>query len=99
MAVEKKDIRQNLIQYYFQHFPGEAAEILNEASTEEILSYLRKNPLNISGDILMKLNNTTTQATSKQIRQGNKRNFDISSGFSWVFNGYENYIFLSGKYC
>ncbi len=60
MALAKKDIRQNLIQYYFQHFPGEAAEILNEASTEEILSYLRNNPLNISRDILMKLNNTTT---------------------------------------
>ncbi len=67
MAVEKKDIRQNLIQYYFQHFPGEAAEILNEASTEEILSYLRKNPLNISGDILMKLNNTTSSAVLTQI--------------------------------
>lgn len=62
MALTKNDTRWNLIQYYFQHFPGEAAEILNEASTEEILSYLRKNPLNTARGILMKLNNTTTSA-------------------------------------
>ena len=67
MASSKKDIRRNLIQYYFQYFPGEAAEILNEASTEEILSYLKKNPLNISRDILMKLNNTTTSAVLTQM--------------------------------
>ena len=62
MELTKKDIRQNLIQYYFQHFPGEAAEILNEVSAEEILSYLRKNPNNISRDILMKLSNTKASA-------------------------------------
>jgi len=70
MALAQNDTRWNLIQYYFQHFPGEAAEILNEASTEEILSYLHKNPLNISRDILMKLNNTTTSDVLKQMDDG-----------------------------
>jgi magnesium transporter len=62
MSLETEKVKQKLIHHFIQQFPDETAELLNEASTEEILSYLRKNPLNICKEIILKLNNTSTSA-------------------------------------
>ncbi len=45
-----------LLHYYLNRYPGEVANILNEAPVEEILSYFEHNTLNVSKEILVKLN-------------------------------------------
>lgn len=62
MSLETEKVKQKLIHHFIQQFPDETADLLNDASTEEILSYLTKNPLNICKEIILKLNNTSTSA-------------------------------------
>jgi len=59
MALETIEIRQNLINHFFLQFPQEAAEILNGTSTKEILAYLQDQPLQLSKEILLRLENAT----------------------------------------
>ncbi len=59
MSLAASEVQKNLIDYFFQRFPEEAAEILNGSSTEEILHYLKGHSPDISTKILLRLNGDT----------------------------------------
>jgi magnesium transporter len=58
-TLETNKIKKNLISHYFQYFPDEAAGILNEFSTKEILHYLSAYPPDLSLNIFLRLNPAT----------------------------------------
>ena len=53
--METTDINQQLIEGYVDKFPGEAADLLNSAPTEEILHYLQNLPLELSKEVLIRM--------------------------------------------
>lgn len=56
MTLAAPEIKSKLIDHFFQRFPKEAAEILNESSMEEILEYLKRYTPEVSKKILLQLN-------------------------------------------
>jgi len=57
--LESIEIKKNLINHFFLRFPDEAADVLNGTPTYEILTYLKNQPLNISREILLRLDSIT----------------------------------------
>lgn len=53
--METSDVKQQLIESYFRHFPGEAADLLNNFSVEEILHYLKIQPSDLAAELLIRL--------------------------------------------
>ncbi len=55
LILETPDIKQQLVEDYIRKFPGEAVDLLNSASIEELLYYLQNLPLELSREILLRL--------------------------------------------
>ena len=56
MTLEALEIKTELINQFFMRHPEEAADILNETSTEDILNYLENQSSYLSREILLRLN-------------------------------------------
>ena len=59
MTLETTQIKRKLVDQYIQRFPGEAAEIFTEISVDEIMNYLKGQPLHVARDILLRLDSIT----------------------------------------
>ena len=59
MTLETTEIKQKLVNQYIQRFPGEAAEVFTEISVDEIMNYLKDQPLHVTRDILLRLDSIT----------------------------------------
>ncbi|GJM29832.1 MAG: magnesium transporter MgtE [Cyclobacteriaceae bacterium] len=57
--METTDVKLQLIESYFRQFPGEAANLLNNFSVEEVLYYLNTQPLDLAGELLLRLRSDT----------------------------------------
>jgi magnesium transporter len=59
MTLETTEIKRKLVNQYIQRFPGEAAEVFTETSVDEIMIYLKDQPLHVTRDILLRLDSVT----------------------------------------
>ena len=55
MTLDTSELKNELIKEYIQKYPGEAADLLNSESVGQVLQYLKKLPLELSAELLLRL--------------------------------------------